>query len=181
MQELSQRLDASEKKKSGSNKVRRLDFGEYRNIFEPLYTLSKHKVTVLPTQNTILPFEGWGNNGSLSWWNAYTDIKHSRFTNRKSATLKTVIDALSALFLLNVYHPSNRKYLADINVIDFELGYGYKSQLMEILEKDNINKPSSFTPVAKTEIFAYIFSDQYDWYKHNEQWKLLDPYNIYNR
>ncbi len=24
------------------------------------------------------PFEGWGTNNNLGWWNAYTDLKHSK-------------------------------------------------------------------------------------------------------
>lgn len=179
MRQLSERLEKSETKKSVKYKGRFLNMGDYRDIFEAKYHFSERKISVLITQDTIQPFEGWGGTGSVDWWNAYTDIKHSRFRNRKSATLKSVIDALAALFLLNVYYPANRKYLATIDVIEDQLKEKNKHNLMQQLEKDYINTTGLFTPVAQTEIFAYIFSDEYDWYKHNEQWKLLDPYNIY--
>ena len=55
-------------------------------------------------QLTIYPLKSWENRGgNLEWWNAYTQIKHTRHKNFVNATLKNTLDALGALLILEAY------------------------------------------------------------------------------
>lgn len=54
---------------------------------------------------TIKPFSLWSKEQpgkSLSWWSAYTDIKHDRILNYKEATLDNCLNIIGALFLLEM-------------------------------------------------------------------------------
>lgn len=51
----------------------------------------------------IRPLNGWSVESpgkSLSWWTAYTNIKHNRFQNKKDGSLKNVLYILGTLYLL---------------------------------------------------------------------------------
>ncbi len=55
----------------------------------------------------------------IDWWKVYRNLKHDKVGNKESATLKIVLNALAALFLLNVHHYESRSYL--------RLGYNWRS------------------------------------------------------
>jgi len=48
------------------------------------------------------PYKGWTKTSSPKWWLANNKVKHARDTNFDSASLKNVIDAVSALLLANI-------------------------------------------------------------------------------
>lgn len=48
------------------------------------------------------PFKDW-QNGKLEWWEAYTDIKHSRVENYRKGNYINATYALGALYLLILY------------------------------------------------------------------------------
>lgn len=83
---------------------------DYRNIFEMKYELSKKNVysffqyvedtTGNKSYFNYNPFSKWGVNQSPEWWKTYTDLKHSQLKHLESATLRIVIYAYAALFLL---------------------------------------------------------------------------------
>lgn len=50
----------------------------------------------------IEPFAGW-EAGKLSWWNVYSQIKHTRAWRFENATYNNAVYALSALYLLIQY------------------------------------------------------------------------------
>ncbi len=55
-------------------------------------------------QMEILPLLSWSKpGGKLSWWDAYTHIKHRRHLNFKSATLEHTLNALGSLLILESY------------------------------------------------------------------------------
>lgn len=56
------------------------------------------KVRLLCTDEEIAPFHGW-DNGQLSLWNTYTDVKHS-LSIKQDATLKNALDILAAYQIL---------------------------------------------------------------------------------
>ncbi|MBR2734431.1 MAG: hypothetical protein IKD80_09375 [Selenomonadaceae bacterium] len=56
---------------------------------------------------TLTPFKDW-NTQPLKWWKAYNSVKHNRYGNLSLACLENVVNALSALFLLEL------KYLKEI-------------------------------------------------------------------
>lgn len=61
------------------------------------------------------PFDGWNAEraaDSLSWWSAYNNVKHGRNENFKDANLKNVLNALMALYLLEMLY---FKKIADDN------------------------------------------------------------------
>lgn len=88
------------------------------------------KVSVRAAKMTFKPFEGWDREKarqSLFWWNAFDNIKHSRTTNKKDASQKTVLYALAALFLLEM------KYLKKIATQNNEMDIpDEKSQLFSL-------------------------------------------------
>ena len=61
----------------------------------------------------IKPFEGW-DTGGLSWWDAYTTIKHWQGASFATATFHNAIYALSALYI-SIF------YLAKISNTDFDM------------------------------------------------------------
>lgn len=53
------------------------------------------------------PFEGWNTAyaaSSLPWWEAYNHVKHGRDDNFKEASLENVLNALMALYLLEMLY-----------------------------------------------------------------------------
>jgi len=48
----------------------------------------------------IKPLERWGNDKTPRWWSAYNKLKHNRMKNIKKATLKNLINALGAAYLI---------------------------------------------------------------------------------
>lgn len=51
----------------------------------------------------IKPFDEWNKNNSLKWWESYNDVKHERVAKYKKGNLKNVLNALSALYILERY------------------------------------------------------------------------------
>lgn len=160
---------------------RKLNMADFSKLFGDYYNLiSKHVVYIPITKEEIVPFEEWENNGNLKWWDAYTSIKHNRFKNREYATIEIVLNALAALFLLNVYYPPNRKFLAEQGVIYSQYNQGLNN-LIKILEKEVVETTSAFMPIAKTKLFAYMFDDNQYWRKYDDPWKILDPFELYDK
>ncbi|MFU8786893.1 MAG: hypothetical protein ACNA7U_06535 [Candidatus Izemoplasmataceae bacterium] len=64
------------------------------------------------SNNIVKPFEVWNTNTTyipLTWWKSYNKVKHNRtgidagIENYKLANLENTINALAALFILNLY------------------------------------------------------------------------------
>ena len=98
-------------------------FDEYKNISDYANVILDEEselsycsivdeiIRVFNTQIHLKPFEGWLKDKpkqSLTWWEAYDNIKHGRHINKKEANLENVANALSALYLLEM------KYLQSI-------------------------------------------------------------------
>lgn len=148
------------------------NMGLYRTIFEDFYQLSTKKIYVLRTQEEFTPFKEWAGDKSPQWWLSYRDLKHDRFQNRKDATLKTVLDALSALFLLNVYHIDTRKYLVNKRVIRSNMKLDHPYFL------NSRKKYETIQPIiAKTDLFGYVWESGGHW---EDPWSILDPGNVYD-
>ncbi len=77
--------------------------------------------------NIYTPFLSWNSKDSPDWWKAYNHIKHDRFQNKKEATLNVTINALSALFILNVIHLETMPVLVDYDIIKSNLAKGMKN------------------------------------------------------
>lgn len=138
-----------------------LDMGKYREIFEPFYQLSSKRIYELQNYSSIMPYSEWSDDKALSWWDNYTKTKHNRFQNREVATLKTTLDALGGLFLLNIIHLETRLALIDTNVIN---GGGYaKGYLKELMsEREPIKGESGWPIHLKSQLFGYVYKSK-DW------------------
>ena len=49
------------------------------------------------------PFEGWQESSPPHWWTMYNKVKHHRNTHFKEANLENVLQAMSALLIVNFY------------------------------------------------------------------------------
>lgn len=79
------------------------NIGEYKEVI--LYSFPKivdAEVYVSRWAKSIKPFEGW-DNGKLSWWEIFIDLKHNRGINFKNASYINAVYSLSALYLLILY------------------------------------------------------------------------------
>ena len=61
----------------------------------------------LPSNKELKPLYNANKTGNNSWKKAYMAIKHDRQNNLEKATIKNLIGALAALYLLNVYNTKN--------------------------------------------------------------------------
>lgn len=81
---------------------------QYAKIILKKYTnISSKKIKVLKNSIELQPFKEWRIDPeykSPSWWSEYNKVKHNRIDNFEKANLLNVINALSGLFLLNMYY-----------------------------------------------------------------------------
>ncbi|MFV0516946.1 MAG: hypothetical protein ACK5MV_06085 [Aminipila sp.] len=79
------------------------NIGQYKNvILKNFPQITEATVKIYRIQESILPFQNW-KSGTLSWWNAYQDIKHNRGQAFQNATYWNAVYALSALYILIFY------------------------------------------------------------------------------
>lgn len=52
---------------------------------------------------TLQPFAPWAATQTAQWWTANNKVKHHRHTHFSSASLENMLNAVSALFVANVY------------------------------------------------------------------------------
>ena len=65
----------------------------------------------------LTPFDGWNNTApgeKLAFWKAYNSIKHDRITNYKEASLKNALNAMAALFCVEMLY-TRKLYIVDTN------------------------------------------------------------------
>jgi hypothetical protein len=153
------------------------NIGTHREIFNPLYKLSKQKMYDLRTFESLVPFSKWDLNQSPDWWNAYNDIKHDRFANKKEATLKVTLEALSALFILNVLHLETMPILVDYEVLKSRYT---KESTKEIIRESMFYEELPYiheVVFGKTNLFGYvfIFNDDYETYYEEKCKQVLSP------
>lgn len=175
-----EQLDSSTKKelfdileyggtKVNGRKMRRINMGDYRKVFENFYKLSDETIYVLRNKDEIKPFEQWSTNKSPEWWKVYTNLKHNKFKNKKKATVKIVLEALAAFFLLNLWHVESRSYLVNYTEV-FQSGLNlrdknflYPEMVIETLE----------SIIAKTSLFGFIVKTTHN-FRH-KPWFILNP------
>ncbi|MDD4883690.1 hypothetical protein [Sulfuricurvum sp.] len=87
----------SEKKSGNIGEIKKSLLSEFPNIHKNIVTIARYGIE-------IRPFDNWENEGKLTWWDAYINIKHDRNKNFQEANLENALNALSALLVLNVYY-----------------------------------------------------------------------------
>lgn len=145
----------------------------YRELYEPFYQLSSKKIYELRTFGQLNPFSSWSSNDSPYWWKNYNHVKHDRFKNKKEATLKSVLEALSGLFILNVLHLETMQVLIDYDIINSGLAKGYLKSVLS--KKEPLEEIE--TVYAKTKLFGYVFESTK--HKPDVKWILSRSYPGY--
>ena len=84
------------------------NIGDYSSyVLNDFPTIIDQEIDIMEADITLKPFEKWNKakaKQSLSWWEAYDNIKHSRYYNRKNANLRNVLNGLAGLYLLEMYY-----------------------------------------------------------------------------
>jgi len=142
---------------------RRRDITYFRDFFEPIYQLFGVEVQIAYGltfyERKSVPFKEFKNNESPDWWTSYNHVKHGWFDSIQEATLGNTIKALAGLFVLNILHKENQRYLVrHTNVIQFDsIG---KRQMETSLMKSMIGVPKGFSNwriKAETPLFTHYF------------------------
>ncbi len=79
------------------------DYATY--IFENKPEIKNQKVGIQEYNIEIQPFAKWEITKpaqSLSWWKAFSDIKHNRYNQLKQASQENVLNILGALYLMEM-------------------------------------------------------------------------------
>lgn len=141
----------------------------FREVFNEFYNLSDEKVYVLSNKWELNPFNAWSENRSPKWWDVYRKLKHNRIEHREKCTLEVTLNALGALFLLNITHVESRKKLMEQKkVIKSNLNIRYLIQNMD--EKGDMHEINPI--LAKSYLFGFIFKGTM---YYNHPWRALDP------
>ena len=106
----------------------KLDIRDFCKIFEPVYLLSTAQVIAYDEpvhHGPFVPFEAFGKMLASKqkvnwWWSSYQSYKHNRYSESAEATLNNSLQARAGLFLLNVLHKENQKWLAEKKVIAWQ-------------------------------------------------------------
>lgn len=108
LQSVGSELDVFMKVVCGFNQNDRKTITDYYNgIILKYPNIKTQSVSVHLLNSPIKPFCGWSlkrPRKSLHWWNAYDSVKHGRIDNYKLASLENVLNALAALYLLEMYY-----------------------------------------------------------------------------
>lgn len=80
----------------------RTNMSDWRVYLESKFKLSRACLFVPAFRTSVQPFAAFHVEQSPSWWNVYSKLKHRWHDHAESATLRTALDALGALFMLNV-------------------------------------------------------------------------------
>jgi hypothetical protein len=80
------------------------DYANY--IFGKISDITSIEISIKNTKGIkVKPFEGWNKlkAGKLFWWKAYNKVKHNRIDNYKLGNLRNLLNALGALYLMELY------------------------------------------------------------------------------
>ena len=61
------------------------------------------KTTYIYKKIIVEPFNEWNERSSPKWWQGYNNVKHERIEKYTDGNLKNVLNALSALYILERY------------------------------------------------------------------------------
>jgi len=100
--------------KEFSKKIRgEKDFviSDYQQLLDEDFRLSNKQVWVKAYQDdsfqigtrdgySISPFDDWKRGKPLSWWKAFTNLKHNRLSNIKDANLRHAVFSLGGVFIV---------------------------------------------------------------------------------
>jgi len=76
----------------------------WRAYLEKEFCISNVTLNVPRLYEHIRPFREFSIGKSPDWWKNYTELKHNRGVGYRKANLKTALELLGALLLLNIIH-----------------------------------------------------------------------------
>ena len=138
---------------------------DFRKAFNPVFDLQTVEVEAsygLTYYNNLQPFEGFGKRAPF-WWDSYNKVKHHFFEKiEERARLEHTINALGALFILNILHKENQEYLIkyqNIITCDYSKAFGKKT-ILDFFEasKIGVSKPArNYNCMVATPLFKHVF------------------------
>ncbi len=120
-------------------------------ILTPLYKANKH-----------------GTSGS-DWKKAYQALKHDRSKNFKRASVKHLIRALAALYILNIYNKTDEEIRKETSLLDTSFGsqiFSAKKQV-EFLFAENIKLPNNASCICIEKVPDYVYKKIIKAYKED--------------
>ena len=66
------------------------------------------------------PFIKWKTNENLEWWTSYNSVKHHRNSNYEEGNLRNVMNAIGALYIINLYYFNSLQERRENMSIDME-------------------------------------------------------------
>lgn len=129
----------------------RPSIADYASILLVRYPqITSQKVCVFNRSLEITPFANWDKekaSQSLYFWEIYNKVKHHRAENFQLASLEVVANALSALFLLNMYN-FNAIYLKKGNLMH---------NIPETADESKLFFRDSWTERIRTSVAKYHY------------------------
>lgn len=103
-------LDTFFKIYCGFNSEERKNIIDYtRHIMNAYPEIASQKIEVINSNIEIIPYADWSQwnppytvSNLLDWWEAYNLVKHNRQDNISKASMKNVLNALAALYLIEM-------------------------------------------------------------------------------
>ena len=106
LQSIGSELDNVFKVYCGFNPTERKNITDYANFILNEYpAIVIDEIRIAGTDVTVMPFQGWTATAaaqSLSWWQAFDDIKHNRYGKFPEANQGNVLNTLAALYILEM-------------------------------------------------------------------------------
>lgn len=146
---------------------RKRDITYFRDFFEPIYQFSSVSVLIAKGPDfyeVCFPFKDFETKKTPNWWNSYNHVKHQWFDCMKEATLENTIDALAGLFVLNILHKQNQKYLLEHTNV-FTSDFPGSITIGMYLEDSMIGIPRSVRNLhirAETPLFTHFLRVEKD-------------------
>lgn len=137
----------------------------FRKAFNPVFQLSSVAVEAsygLTYYGRLQPFKGFERKAP-NWWESHNKLKHEFFEKlEERARLQNTINALAALFVLNILHKESQEYLIkyqNVIVCDYMKSMS-KTNILGFFEASKIGVPktvSGYNFRAVTPLFTHIF------------------------
>ena len=76
------------------------------HLLRDIDNLQQIKIHIQGTNIDLSPFVNWNqtNARKLFWWEAYNEVKHNRSEHYEDGNLKNLLNALAALYFLEMYY-----------------------------------------------------------------------------
>lgn len=122
------------------------------------WLLSKKKVIIIsphfyltkPDNRTLLPLNNASKRGTsgAKWKQAYQAVKHNRIDNLQKGNIGNLLNALAALYVLNVYY-RDRVFYLDVDYEARKIDWGLGSEIFAVMVSKEQRNPSDKAEYVK--------------------------------